>query len=88
MMTRELPLTAWFCIALIIVIFVALNISLLTAWRARNQQRPPAWLQSIAQSLSAPWAEEDKHLQELSQRTARLRESQKPTAEGTPHEQN
>lgn len=87
-MTRELPLTAWFCIALIILIFVALNISLITAWRARNQQRPPAWLQSIAQSLSAPWAKEDKHLLELSQRTARLRENQKPATENPPHEQN
>ena len=65
--------TAKIALGLIAFLFFSTNLSLWLAWRKRNNKQSD-WLGKISNAVRDPWENENKQLDELSKRVARLRE--------------
>lgn len=75
-MKTELPLSAWLVLGCLGVFILIVNISLLTAFRAKKNN-PSSPLQRVVNgarsTLRSPFKSEDEALQELSQKVANLK---------------
>ena len=78
----NLPLLAWILIGIAAVMVIGLNVSLLIAWRRRNEKPSPArgkesfWMKA--------WDNEDRQISELASRVQQLKQTNRPTSEDQP----
>ncbi len=76
---NNIPWYGWALLALLVVLLVAINFSLITALRNRKNTpgagKGTSPIQRMSESLRQPWKVEDDMLAELSKRAGELRGS-------------
>jgi hypothetical protein len=72
---NEIPLLGWVCLGSIVFMVIGLYLSLLAAWRKKDQnsQSRPMQGTQIINTLRKPWAREDAEWEKLHQQTEKLR---------------
>jgi hypothetical protein len=69
----QISLAAWIIIGLVALIFISLNVSLLTAWIKRDNHPNSKIGFGLRHSLGKHWLKENEQLCELNRRANRLR---------------
>lgn len=74
-MNINLTPAAWIFLGLISVLFIVMNLWLLSAWQNRKKANSD-WMTRLRNGVRDPWHEENARLKELRERVTTLRKSQ------------